>query len=93
MKLKYLLERKIRIFDFDDTIASTAAKVYVTSADGKKITLTPAQYALYYHKKKKRDKFDFSDLHICSYEILCLFALSYEHSMSVCVIILTYMFI
>ena len=61
MKLKFLLERKIRIFDFDDTIASTEAKVYVTSADGKKKTLTPAQYALYYHKKKKGDKFDFTD--------------------------------
>ena len=61
MKLKFLLERKIRIFDFDDTIASTEAKIHTTFANGEKKSLTPAEYALYYHKRKKGDKFDFTD--------------------------------
>ena len=61
MKLQFLLERKIRIFDFDDTIASTEARIHATFADGKKKSLTPAEYASYYPKRKKEDKFDYSD--------------------------------
>ena len=61
MKLQFLLERKLRIFDFDDTIASTEARIHATFADGKKKSLTPAEYASYYPKRKKEDKFDYSD--------------------------------
>ncbi len=61
MKLRSLLERKLRVFDFDDTIASTNSKIHLTSADGKKKSLTPAEYALYYHRRKEGDKFDYSD--------------------------------
>ena len=42
MKLKLVLERKLRVFDFDDTIASTDAKIHTTFEDGKKKSLTPA---------------------------------------------------
>ena len=46
---------------FDDTIASTEARIHATFADGKKKSLTPAEYASYYPKRKKEDKFDYSD--------------------------------
>tara|TARA_Y100000034_G_scaffold44805_1_gene55071 strand:+ start:481 stop:1026 length:546 start_codon:yes stop_codon:yes gene_type:complete len=61
MKLKTLLERKLRVFDFDDTIASTNSKIRMTAADGKTKNLTPAQYALYFPNRKEGDKFDYSD--------------------------------
>ena len=61
MKLGLLLERKLRVFDFDDTIASTQSKIHAVFADGKKKSLTPAEYANYFPKRKKADKFDYSD--------------------------------
>ena len=53
-----LLEKKLRVFDFDDTLVKSNSKVYVINK-GKKKTLTPGQFAIY--KKKLGDKFDFSD--------------------------------
>jgi hypothetical protein len=53
MKLK-----KLRIFDFDDTIFETEAKVVVISADGTSREITPAEYAVY--EPLSGDKFDFS---------------------------------
>ena len=53
-----LLEKKLRVFDFDDTLVKSNSKVYVTNK-GKKKTLTPGQFAIY--KKKSGDEFDFSD--------------------------------
>ena len=61
MKLKALLERKLRVFDFDDTIASTESKIYAIFANGEKKSLTPAEYANYFPKRKEGDKFDYSD--------------------------------
>ena len=61
MKLKTLLERKLRVFDFDDTIASTDAKIHTTFEGGKKKSLTPAEYAIYFPNRQKGDKFDYSD--------------------------------
>ena len=61
MKLTTLLERKLRVFDFDDTIASTQSKIHTTFENGKKKSLTPAEYANYFPKRKKGDKFDYSD--------------------------------
>ena len=61
MKLRTLLERKLRVFDFDDTIASTQSKIHTTFENGKKKSLTPAEYANYFPKRKKGDKFDYSD--------------------------------
>lgn len=51
-------DKKLRVFDFDDTLVRTDAKVYVTN-NGKKKILTPAEYAKY--KTKTGDEFDFSE--------------------------------
>ena len=51
--------KKIRVFDFDDTLVQTKSHIYITHKDGKKSTLTPGEYAIY--EPKEGDKFDFSD--------------------------------
>ena len=53
-----LTEKKLRVFDFDDTLVKSNSKVYVINK-GKKKTLTPGQFAIYI--KKSGDEFDFSD--------------------------------
>ena len=59
IKLKDLLfEKKLRVFDFDDTLVKTDSKIYVTT-DGKTKTLTPGEYAIY--KPKSGDEFDYKD--------------------------------
>tara|TARA_R100001082_G_scaffold110263_1_gene89725 strand:- start:675 stop:1199 length:525 start_codon:yes stop_codon:yes gene_type:complete len=59
LKLKDLLtEKKLRVFDFDDTLVKSNSKVYVINK-GKKKTLTPGEFAIY--KQKSGDEFDFSD--------------------------------
>lgn len=50
--------KKLRVFDLDDTLIRTQSKVLVTKADGSKLQLTPAQYAVY--DKAPGDVFDFS---------------------------------
>ena len=61
MRLKTLLERKLRVFDFDDTLASSNSRIHVTLTSGKKVTMTPAEYASYFPKRKEGDKFDYSE--------------------------------
>ena len=51
--------KKLRVFDFDDTLVRTNSHIYITHGDGKKSKLTPGQYAIY--EPKSDDKFDFSD--------------------------------
>lgn len=51
--------KKLRVFDFDDTLVQTTSHIYVTHKDGKESKLTPGQYAIY--KEKPGDKFDFAD--------------------------------
>ena len=51
--------KKLRIFDFDDTLVKTTSFIYVTHKDGKKSKLTPGQYAVY--KERPGDVFDYSD--------------------------------
>lgn len=46
------------ISDFDDTLAETDAKIYLTR-DGKRFEMTPAEYAVY--QEEPGDQFDFSD--------------------------------
>jgi hypothetical protein len=50
--------KKLRIFDLDDTLFETEAKVVVTSSDGTSREITPAEYAVY--EPQSGDKFDFS---------------------------------
>jgi FMN phosphatase YigB (HAD superfamily) len=52
-------DRKLRIFDFDDTLVKTNSFIYVTHKDGKKSKLTPGQYAVY--KERPGDEFDYKD--------------------------------
>lgn len=62
IKLKQILQedrRKLRIFDFDDTLAKTDSYIYVQKADGTELTLDPGEYAVY--KEQPGDKFDFRD--------------------------------
>lgn len=50
--------KKLRVFDFDDTLVRTDAKVYVTNA-GEKSQMSAAEYAAY--DKKPGDEFDYSE--------------------------------
>ena len=50
--------KKLIIFDLDDTLFETEAKVIVTSSDGTSREITPAEYAVY--EPQPGDKFDFS---------------------------------
>ena len=52
-------EKKLRIFDFDDTLVKTKSNIYIKHKDGKESKLTPGEYAIY--EPKEGDKFDFSD--------------------------------
>ena len=65
IKLKDMIARnlfteskKLRVFDFDDTLVKTTSFIYVTN-NGKKKKLTPGEYAVY--NEKPGDEFDFSD--------------------------------
>ena len=65
IKLKDMIARslfteskKLRVFDFDDTLVKTTSFIYITNGD-KKRKLTPGQCAIY--KEKPGDEFDFSD--------------------------------
>ncbi|NBW06460.1 MAG: hypothetical protein EBR82_00365 [Caulobacteraceae bacterium] len=51
--------RKLRIFDFDDTLVKTRSMIYVTDSSGQAFSLTPGEFAVY--EEKPGDKFDFSD--------------------------------
>jgi hypothetical protein len=51
--------KKLRVFDFDDTLVKTKSFIYVTHGDGKKSKLTPGEYAVY--EPKPDDEFDYSD--------------------------------
>ena len=51
--------KKLRVFDFDDTLVQTKSNIYITHKGGKKSTLTPGEYAVY--EPKNGDEFDFSD--------------------------------
>ena len=51
--------KKLRVFDFDDTLAHIKALIRITHQDGTKEELTPAEYAVY--NPQAGDKFNFSD--------------------------------
>ena len=52
-------DKKLRVFDFDDTLVKTKSNIYIKHKDGKQSTLTPGEYAVY--EPKEGDVFDFSD--------------------------------
>jgi FMN phosphatase YigB (HAD superfamily) len=55
----FVESKKLRIFDFDDTLVKTNSFIYVTHKDGKTSKLSPGQYAVY--KERPGDKFDYKD--------------------------------
>ena len=55
----FVESKKLRIFDFDDTLVKTKSFIYVTHKDGRKQTLTPGQYAVY--KERPGDVMDYTD--------------------------------
>jgi len=62
IKLKTLLEysyKASKIFDFDDTLATTDTRVRVAHKDGTESYLDPAQYAVY--DAKPGDEFDYTE--------------------------------
>jgi hypothetical protein len=52
-------KKKLRVFDFDDTLVRTNSHIYIKHKDGKQSKLNPGEYAVY--EPKEGDKFDFSD--------------------------------
>ena len=55
----FVESKKLRVYDFDDTLVKTTSFIYVTHKDGKTSKLTPGQYAVY--KEQPGDKFDYRD--------------------------------
>jgi hypothetical protein len=55
----FLENKKLRIFDFDDTLVTTSSFIYVTHKNGKTSKLAPGQYAIY--KEQPGDTFDYTD--------------------------------
>jgi hypothetical protein len=51
--------KKLRVFDFDDTLVKTNSFIFVKHGSGKESKLTPGEYAVY--EPKSDDQFDFSD--------------------------------
>ena len=51
--------KKLRIFDFDDTIVASNSRIKVTNKLGKTFHLTPGEYAVY--DKKDGDVMDYSE--------------------------------
>ena len=56
---KYLNESKLRVFDFDDTIAKSDSNIHITTDTGEKIEMTPGEYAV--HKTNPNYEYDFSE--------------------------------
>ena len=56
---KYLSESKLRVFDFDDTIAKSDSNIHVTTDTGEKITMDPGEYAT--HVMNPDYEYDFSE--------------------------------
>lgn len=57
----FVESKKLRVFDFDDTLIKTDSYIYITHSNGKKSKLTPGQFAVY--NAKPGDSFDFNDFH------------------------------
>ena len=54
-----LSENKLRVFDFDDTLAVTDSMIILTKGSGEQIRQTPGEWAVY--KPEPGDKFDYSE--------------------------------
>jgi len=54
-----LNENKLRVFDFDDTLAITDSMIILNKASGEQIRQTPGEWAVY--KPQPGDEFDYSE--------------------------------
>jgi len=54
---QYLNEEKLRVFDFDDTLAATDSKIILHKASGETIEQDPGEWAVY--TPQEGDEFDF----------------------------------
>ena len=57
----FVESKKLRVFDFDDTLVFTNSFIYVKKPNGKELKLTPGQYAVY--KEKPGEEYDFRDFY------------------------------
>jgi len=55
----FVESKKLRVYDFDDTLVKTNSFIHVTHKDGKKSKLSPGEYAVY--KERPGDIMDYSD--------------------------------
>ena len=53
--------KKLRVFDFDETLVFTKSYIYVKDKSGKEIKLTPGEYAVY--QEKPGEEYDFRDFY------------------------------
>jgi hypothetical protein len=53
------MAKTIYVSDFDDTLTTTSAVIYVTDASGQKRSISPAEYAVY--EPQEGDTFDYSE--------------------------------
>lgn len=53
--------KKLRIFDFDETLVFTKSFIYVKQPNGKEKKLTPGEYAVY--QEKPGEEYDFRDFY------------------------------
>jgi len=53
--------KKLRVFDFDDTLVFTKSFIYVKQPNGKEKKLTPGEYAVY--NEKPGEEYDFRDFY------------------------------
>jgi hypothetical protein len=57
----FVESKKLRIFDFDDTLVFTKSFIYVKQPNGKEKKLTPGEYAIY--QEKPGEEYDFRDFY------------------------------
>lgn len=67
IKLKEIVNRKLVVFDFDDTLMKTDSKVYITHKNGTEEKLNADQWNRYI--KKPGDKFNFDEFFTVDYLI------------------------
>ena len=56
---EYLTESKLRVFDFDDTIAKSDSNIHITTDTGERLEMTPGEYAT--HEMNPDYEYDFSE--------------------------------
>ena len=61
----FVNESKLRVFDFDDTIVKTDARVRIMTTDGKSFSLSAAEFST--HKKNPNYQYNFDYVYLIFY--------------------------